>query len=34
MWVLPYYLGYIVDLTEWWKSYKAARLALNNILDF
>jgi WASH complex subunit strumpellin len=33
MWVLPYYLGYIVDLTEWWKPYKAAKLALNNILD-
>ena len=37
MWVIPYYLGYIIDfiidLTEWWKPYKAAKLALNNILD-
>jgi len=32
-WVLPFYLGYIIDLTEWWKSYKAAKAALNNILD-
>ncbi len=30
---MPYYLGYIIDLTEWWKPYKAAKLALNNILD-
>jgi WASH complex subunit strumpellin len=32
-WVIPFYLGYIVDLTEWWKPYKAAKAALNNILD-
>lgn len=33
MWVIPFYLGYIVDLTEWWRPYKAAKTALNNILD-
>ena len=33
MWVLPFYLGYVIDLTYWWKPYKAAKLALNNILD-
>ena len=33
MWVIPFYLGYIIDLTEWWKPYKAAKAALNNILD-
>ena len=32
-WVIPFYLGYIVDLTEWWKPYKSAKAALNNILD-
>lgn len=32
-WVINFYLGYIVDLTEWWKPYKAAKAALNNILD-
>jgi WASH complex subunit strumpellin len=32
-WVIPFYLGYIIDLTYWWKPYRAASLALNNILD-
>ena len=32
-WVLPFYLGYIVDLSYWWKPYKSAWLALSNILD-
>lgn len=32
-WVIPFYLGYIVDLAYWWKPYKAAWLALSNILD-
>jgi WASH complex subunit strumpellin len=32
-WVLPYYLGYLVDLTYWWNPYKAAKMALGNILD-
>ena len=32
-WVITFYLGYIIDLTEWWKPYKAAKAALNNILD-
>ena len=32
-WVVPFYLGYLVDLTEEWKSYKAAKLALENTLD-
>lgn len=33
MWVIPLYLGYIVDLTYWWKPYAAAKKALGNILD-
>jgi WASH complex subunit strumpellin len=32
-WVIPYYLGYIVDLTFWWSPYRAAKMALGNILD-
>ena len=32
-WVLPFYLGHVIDLTFWWKPYKAAKLALQNILD-
>lgn len=32
-WVIPFYLGYTIDLTELWKPYKAAKAALNNILD-
>ena len=32
-WVLPFYLGYVVDLTFWWAPYKAAKMALGNILD-
>lgn len=32
-WVVPYYLGYYVDLTEEWVNYKAARKALENTLD-
>lgn len=32
-WVIPYYLGYIVDLTYWWEPYKAARNAIQNTLD-
>jgi WASH complex subunit strumpellin len=32
-WVIPYYLGYIVDLTVWWNPYRAAKMALGNILD-
>lgn len=31
--MIPFYLGYTIDLTEWWKPYKAAKAALNNILD-
>lgn len=33
MWVITLYLGYIVDLTYWWKPYSAAKKALGNILD-
>lgn len=33
MWVITFYLGYIVDLTYWWKPYVAAKKALGNILD-
>lgn len=32
-WVIPFYLGYIVDLTDEWKPYKAAKIALENTLD-
>lgn len=32
-WVIPFYLGYIIDLSYWWKPYKAAWAALSNILD-
>ena len=31
-WVVPVYMGYIIDLTIWWKPYKAAEAALNNTL--
>jgi WASH complex subunit strumpellin len=27
-WVIPYYLGYTIDLSEWWDRYKAANNAL------
>lgn len=32
-WVIPFYLGYLIDLSYWWRPYKAAALALSNILD-
>ena len=32
-WVLPFYLGYIIDLTIWWRPYTAAKSALNNVID-
>jgi len=32
-WVVPYYLGYYVDLTVEWQDYDAARKALENTLD-
>lgn len=32
-WVVPYYLGYYVDLTVEWADYDAARKALENTLD-
>lgn len=31
-WVLPYYMGQIVDLTVVWDHYKAAKTALTNTL--
>jgi len=31
-WVLPYYMGYIVDLSTQWDHYKAAKAALTNTL--
>ena len=32
-WVLPYYMGYIVDLSVQWDIYKAAKTALSNTLN-
>ena len=32
-WVIPFYLGYYVDLTVEWKDFKAASKALENTLD-
>lgn len=29
-WVVPYYLGFTVDLVQYWKNYKAASTALMN----
>jgi len=31
-WVIPYYMGFIVDLTVQWENYKAAKAALSNTL--
>mmetsp|Transcript_638 Transcript_638/g.1187 ORF Transcript_638/g.1187 Transcript_638/m.1187 type:complete len:1205 (+) Transcript_638:40-3654(+) len=32
-WVLPYYMGYVVDLTQQWTNFKAAKKALKNVVD-
>jgi len=32
-WIVPFYLGYYVDLTEEWKDFSAARQALENTLN-
>ena len=32
-WVLPYYLGYYVDLSLMWEPYKAAQLAIANTVE-
>ena len=32
-WVIPFYLGYYVDLTVEWADYDAAKKALENTLD-
>ncbi|MCQ2816146.1 MAG: hypothetical protein MJ252_02660 [archaeon] len=32
-WVVSIYMGYTLDLTEYWKDFKAARKALENTLD-
>lgn len=32
-WVIPWYLGFTVDLSVEWKSYKAAFMALQNTID-
>lgn len=32
-WVIPYYMGYVVDLYFQWAPYTAARNALNNTID-
>lgn len=32
-WILSYYLGYTVDLSVVWESYKSARAALANTIQ-
>lgn len=32
-WVLPFYMGFIVDLSVMWEPYKAAMTALNNTVE-
>lgn len=32
-WVIPYYLGYWVDLSHQWEPYKAAKLAILNTVE-
>jgi WASH complex subunit strumpellin len=32
-WVIPYYLGYYVDLCQWWEPYQAANLAIKNTTE-
>ena len=32
-WVVPFYLGYYIDLTTEWAPFKAAKIALGNTLD-
>jgi WASH complex subunit strumpellin len=32
-WVIPFYLGYIIDLTKEWENFKAAKVALGNTLE-
>lgn len=32
-WVIAYYMGVVVDLTEAWEPYKAAKAALNNTIQ-
>ena len=31
-WVIPVYMGNIIDLTIWWSPYKAASAALSNTM--
>jgi len=32
-WVIPFYLGYFVDLSVQWEPYKAAKLAIANTVE-
>lgn len=32
-WVISIYMGTVINLCDWWSSYKAARTALNNTLE-
>lgn len=32
-WVISIYMGTVINLYDWWSSYKAARTALNNTLE-
>lgn len=32
-WVIPYYLGYYIDLSQQWEPYNAAKLAIKNTIE-
>src|SRR5690606_2634049 len=32
-WMVPFYMGYVIDLQDAWLPYKAASIALKNILE-
>lgn len=32
-WVIPFYLGYYVDLSVQWEPYRAAKLAIGNTVE-
>ncbi|ETO29780.1 hypothetical protein RFI_07338, partial [Reticulomyxa filosa] len=32
-WLIPVYMGVLVDLNDWWEPYKAAKMALKNTME-
>ncbi|KAJ8673596.1 hypothetical protein QAD02_004858 [Eretmocerus hayati] len=32
-WIISVYMGLVIDLSDWWNPYKAAKTALNNTLE-